>query len=219
MKEGETLAVYGLGPIGQMRARIGRHLGARVFGIDPIAERRDMAARQRIEAFAGGEYTADEILDATEGRGPGALVDAVGMEAHGSPVGKFAHDVTGLLPDAIAEPLMQNEGTDRLAALPSSIDLVRRGGTISLSGVHGSTASPMPLLTMFQKQIQLRMGQYNVRSWAGDLLPLVEDSAGPLGLEDFVTHRITLSEAPESFEMFQEKEEGCVKLVLDQTAG
>ncbi|MBF0581112.1 MULTISPECIES: alcohol dehydrogenase catalytic domain-containing protein [Corynebacterium] len=219
VKEGETLAVYGLGPIGQMCARIGRHLGARVFGIDPVVERRNMAARHGIEVFDGGEDTADEIRDATQGRGPDAVVDAVGMEAHGSPVGKFAHDVAGLLPDAIAEPFMQNAGVDRLAALHSSIDLVRRGGTISLSGVYGGTASPMPLLTMFDKQIQLRMGQCNVRSWIDDLLPLVEDSADPLGLNDFVTHRMPLSQAPEAYDMFQEKEDGCVKVVLDPTAG
>lgn len=219
VKEGETLAVYGLGPIGQMCARIGRHLGARVFGIDPVVERRNMAARHGIEVFDGGEDTADEIRDATQGRGPDAVVDAVGMEAHGSPVGKFAHDVAGLLPDAIAEPFMQNAGVDRLAALHSSIDLVRRGGTISLSGVYGGTASPMPLLTMFDKQIQLRMGQCNVRSWIDNLLPLVEDSADPLGLNDFVTHRMPLSHAPEAYDMFQEKEDGCVKVVLDPTAG
>ena len=219
VKEGETLAVYGLGPIGQMCARIGRHLGARVFGIDPVVERRNMAARHGIEVFDGGEDTADEIRDATQGRGPDAVVDAVGMEAHGSPVGKFAHDVAGLLPDAIAEPFMQNAGVDRLAALHSSIDLVRRGGTISLSGVYGGTASPMPLLTMFDKQIQLRMGQCNVRSWIDNLLPLVEDSADPLGLNDFVTHRMPLSQAPEAYDMFQEKEDGCVKVVLDPTAG
>lgn len=219
VKEGETLAVYGLGPIGQMCARIGRHLGARVFGIDPVVERRNMAARHGIEVFDGGEDTADEIRDATQGRGPDAVVDAVGMEAHGSPVGKFAHDVAGLLPDAIAEPFMQNAGVDRLAALHSSIDLVRRGGTISLSGVYGGTASPMPLLTMFDKQIQFRMGQCNVRSWIDDLLPLVEDSADPLGLDDFVTHRMPLSQAPEAYDMFQEKEDGCVKVVLDPTAG
>lgn len=219
VKEGETLAVYGLGPIGQMCARIGRHLGARVFGIDPVVERRNMAARHGVEVFDGGEDTADEIRDATQGRGPDAVVDAVGMEAHGSPVGKFAHDVAGLLPDAIAEPFMQNAGVDRLAALHSSIDLVRRGGTISLSGVYGGTASPMPLLTMFDKQIQLRMGQCNVRSWIDDLLPLVEDSADPLGLNDFVTHRMPLSQAPEAYDMFQEKEDGCVKVVLDPTAG
>lgn len=219
VKEGETLAVYGLGPIGQMCARIGRHLGARVFGIDPVVERRNMAARHGIEVFDGGEDTADEIRDATQGRGPDAVVDAVGMEAHGSPVGKFAHDVAGLLPNAIAEPFMQNAGVDRLAALHSSIDLVRRGGTISLSGVYGGTASPMPLLTMFDKQIQLRMGQCNVRSWIDDLLPLVEDSADPLGLNDFVTHRMPLSQAPEAYDMFQEKEDGCVKVVLDPTAG
>ena len=170
---GDTLAVFGLGPIGQMAARIGVHLGARVFGIDPVAERRDMAARHGVEVLDFTAETNAEIRDATGGRGPDAVVDAVGMEAHGSPVGKAAHTAVGFLPDALARPLMEHAGLDRLAALHSSIDLVRRGGTVSLSGVYGGEASPMPLLTMFDKQIQLRMGQANVRAWIDDLLPLV----------------------------------------------
>lgn len=215
---GDTLAVFGLGPIGQMAARIGVHLGARVFGIDPVAERRDMAARHGVEVLDFTAETNAEIRDATGGRGPDAVVDAVGMEAHGSPVGKAAHAAVGFLPDALARPLMEHAGLDRLAALHSSIDLVRRGGTVSLSGVYGGEASPMPLLTMFDKQIQLRMGQANVRAWIDDLLPLVEDPADPLGVDDLVTHRLPLDDAPGAYEMFQDKTDGCIKVVLDPQA-
>jgi threonine dehydrogenase-like Zn-dependent dehydrogenase len=98
----------------------------------------------------------------TEGRGADAVIDAVGMEAHGSPVGKLAHQLNSMLPDPVAARLMTTVGVDRLGALHSAVELVRRGGTISLSGVYGGMADPMPLLRLFDKQIQLRMGQANV---------------------------------------------------------
>lgn len=212
---GDTLAVFGLGPVGQMVARIGIHLGARVFGIDPVPERRAMARRHGVEVHTLDPDTNDAIRDATQGRGPDGVVDAVGMEAHGSPLGKVAHTAVGLLPDAAARPLMQTAGTDRLGALHASIDLVRRGGTVSLSGVYGGKASPLPMLTLFDKQIQVRMGQANVKAWINDLLPLVEDPADPLGVDDLVTHHLPLESAPEAYEMFQKKTDGCVKVVLD----
>ena len=216
--EGDCLAVFGLGPIGQMCARIGRHLGARVFGVDPVPERRAMAARHGARVFDYTDETNDVIRDATDGRGPDGVVDAVGMEAHGSPLGKAAHHAVGLLPDALSEPLLEKAGVDRLAALHSSLDLVRRGGTVSISGVYGGQADPMPMLTIFDKQIQLRAGQCNVKAWIDDLLPLVEDPADPLGVDDLVTHRVPLDQAPGAYEMFQKKEDGCVKVVLDPKA-
>ncbi|AJK68504.1 zinc-dependent alcohol dehydrogenase [Corynebacterium marinum] len=216
--KGGTLAVYGLGPIGQMAARIGLHLGARVFGVDPVLERRAMAARNGVEVLDFTSDTNDEIRDATEGRGPDAVIDAVGMEAHGSPIAKAAHTAVGLLPDALGRKMMEHAGIDRLAALHSSIDLVRRGGTVSLSGVYGGEASPLPMLTLFDKQIQLRMGQANVKAWIDDLLPLVEDPADPLGVDDLVTHRLPIDEAPGAYEMFQKKTDGCIKVVLDPQA-
>ncbi len=212
---GDTLAVYGLGPVGQFAARIGVHLGAEVYAVDPVPERRALAARYGVRVFDLADDVNDEIRDATGGRGPDAVVDAVGMEAHGSPFAKFAHQAVGLLPDAVGRKLMETGGVDRLAALHASIDLVRRGGTVSLSGVYGGQASPMPLLTLFDKQIQLRMGQCNVKSWIDDLLPLVEDPVDPLGTEDLVTHRVPLEEAPQAYEMFQQKSDGCIKVVLD----
>ena len=212
-----TLAVIGLGPVGQLSARIGRHLGARVFGIDPVPERRAMAERHGIEVLDLAEDTVGEIRERTQGRGPDAVVDAVGMEAEGSPVAGLAQTLAGKLPDAVAQPLMEHAGVDRLAALHTAIDLVRRGGTVSLSGVYGGAASPMPLLTMFDKQLQLRMGQCNVRVWTDTLMPLVEDPGDPLGVGDLVTHRLPLDEAAVGYDLFQRKHDGCIKVVLDPT--
>lgn len=215
--EHRTLAVLGLGPVGQLAARIGRHLGARVLGIDPVPERRAMAERHGIEVLDLAEDSVGQIRERTQGRGPDAVIDAVGMEAEGSPVGGLAQTLAGKLPDPVARPLMEHAGVDRLAALHTAIDLVRRGGTVSLAGVYGGAASPMPLLAMFDKQLQLRMGQCNVRVWTDDLLPLVEDPEDPLGVGDLVTHRLPLSEAPVGYDLFQRKHDGCIKVVLDPT--
>jgi threonine dehydrogenase-like Zn-dependent dehydrogenase len=174
-----------------------------------------MAARHGVETLDYSKTVAAELRDMTEGRGPDSVVDAVGMEAHGSPVAEFAHQALGLLPDKLAQKAMESAGVDRLAALHASIAAVRRGGTVSLSGVYGGQASPMPMLEMFDKQIQLRMGQCNVRRWTDELLPLVEDDADPLGVMDPVTHRGGLGDAPALYEKFQKKEDGCVKVVLN----
>lgn len=212
---GGTLAVFGLGPVGQFAARIGVHRGLRVIGVDPVPERRAMAARHGVETLDYSKDVAEELREMTAGRGPDAVVDAVGMEAHGSPVAGFAHQALGLLPDKLAQKAMETAGVDRLAALHTAVDAVRRGGTLSLSGVYGGQASPMPLLTMFDKQLQVRMGQCNVRRWTDDLLPLVEDDADPLGVMDLVTHRSGLEGAPALYEKFQKKEDGCIKVVLN----
>jgi threonine dehydrogenase-like Zn-dependent dehydrogenase len=135
------------------------------------------------------------------------------MEAHGSPFGKIAQQLTGLLPDVVAAKLMETAGTDRLNALYAAIELVRRGGTISLSGVYGGMADPLPMLTLFDKQIQLRMGQANVHRWVPEILPLLVDG-DPLGVEDFATHRLPLDAAPEAYATFQAKKDGMVKTLL-----
>ena len=215
---GGTLAVFGLGPVGQFATRIGVQRGLRVIGVDPVPERRAMAERHGVETLDYGKGVADQLREMTAGRGPDAVIDAVGMEAHGSPVAGFAHQALGLLPDKLAQKAMETAGVDRLAVLHTSIDAVRRGGTLSLSGVYGGQASPMPLLTMFDKQIQVRMGQCNVRRWTDDLLPLVEDDADPLGVMDLVTHRSGLEGAPALYEKFQKKEDGCIKVVLNPGA-
>lgn len=217
LNPGDSLTVVGLGPIGQFAARIAVHQGMKVYGVDPVAERRAMAARHGALTFDSSDEAAAAIKDATGGRGTDAVVDAVGMEAHGdaqSALAKFAHRAVQFLPDKVGQPVMDKAGMDRLAALYLSIDVVRRGGTISLSGVYGGQASPLPMLTLFDKQIQIAMGQANVRHWVEDILPLVEDTQDPLGLEDFVTHSLPLHAAPAAYEMFQKKEDGCIKVVL-----
>ncbi|GAA1336588.1 zinc-dependent alcohol dehydrogenase [Arthrobacter roseus] len=213
--DGGTLAVYGLGPVGQFAARIGTHLGYRVIGVDLVPERRTMAERHGVETLDFTKHTGDELREMTDGRGPDSVVDAVGMEAHGSPVAAAAQAAVGLLPDKIAQKAMSTMGSDRLAALHGAIDAVRRGGTLSLSGVYGGQTSPMPMLTMFDKQLSVRMGQCNVKNWIDDVLPLVEDPADPLGTADLVTHRVGIDEAPAMYETFQKKQDGCIKVVLE----
>jgi threonine dehydrogenase-like Zn-dependent dehydrogenase len=149
----------------------------------------------------------------TDGRGTDSVIDAVGMEAHGSPIAKAAHQAVGLLPDALAAPFMKAAGVDRLGALHAAIDLVRRGGTISLSGVYGGMADPMPMLQMFDKQVQLRMGQANVWRWVPEILPLLVDG-DPLGVDDFATHRVPLEDAPQAYKTFQAKQDGMIKTLL-----
>lgn len=212
--EGGTLAVLGLGPIGQMAARIGAHLGYRVIGVDPVAERRAMAARHGIEVLEGGEGVVEELRERTDGRGPDSVVDAVGMEAHGSPVAGTAQAAVGMLPSSLARTAMETAGVDRLSALYTAIDAVRRGGTISLSGVYGGIKDPMPMLTLFDKQVQMRMGQCNVQHWTDELLPLVDDPSDPLGVLDLKTHTAPLADGPEMYEKFQKKQDGCIKVVL-----
>jgi threonine dehydrogenase-like Zn-dependent dehydrogenase len=215
--DGGSVAVFGLGPIGQMSARIAKHRGARqVIGIDLVPERLDMAARHGIETIAvsGRDGIADQLRDRTEGRGPDAVIDAVGMEAHGATVGKLAQDLAGLLPDAVASRMIEKAGVDRLAVLHHAIDAVRRGGTISLSGVYGGQLDPMPMMDLFDKQIQLRMGQANVKRWIDQLMPLVTDPADPLDVEGLATHKLPLDEAPHAYEIFQKKQDGAIKVVL-----
>lgn len=212
--EDGTLAVMGLGPVGQFVARIGVRRGYRVLAVDPVAERRAMAQRHGIDAFDLTDTVVEEMRDLTDGRGADSVVEAVGMEAHGSGGVKAMQTAVGLLPDAAARPVLDKAGVDRLTALYTSIDVVRRGGTISLSGVYAGDADTLPMKTMFDKQISLRMGQCNVKRWADDILPLVEDDTDPLGVLDLATHHAPLDDAPDLYKTFQRKEDGCIKVVL-----
>jgi threonine dehydrogenase-like Zn-dependent dehydrogenase len=214
--DGGSVTVLGLGPIGDMASRIAQHLGYEVIAVDRVPERLARAEARGIRTIDLTEVDdklGDVIRDLTDGRGTDSVIDAVGMEAHGSPLAKVAQQVTGLLPDAIAKPMMQRAGIDRLDALYSAIDIVRRGGTISLIGVYGGMADPLPMLTLFDKQIQLRMGQANVKKWVDDILPLLVD-ADPLGVDTFATHTLPLAEAPHAYEIFQKKQDGAVKVML-----
>jgi threonine dehydrogenase-like Zn-dependent dehydrogenase len=122
------------------------------------------------------------------------------------------HQLTGLIPDALAEKMMQKAGVDRLHALHLAIDIVRRG-TISLIGVYGGMADPLPMMTLFDKQVQLRMGQANVKRWVDDIMPLLTDG-DPLGVDGFATHKLALEQAPQAYETFQKKQDGAIKILL-----
>ena len=213
--DGGSVVVLGLGPIGDMACRIAAHRGHRVIGVDLVPERLGRARARGIEVIDLTEHedAVGEIRDRTDGRGPDSVIDAVGMEAHGAPMAKLAQTMTGFLPDAVAAKLMERAGVDRLSAFHLAIEAVRRGGTISLSGVYGGQTDPLPMLTLFDKQIQLRMGQANVKRWVDDIMPLLMDG-DPLGVEEFATHHVPLAEAPDFYGKFQRKEDGVVKVLL-----
>src|SRR5438309_2483180 len=216
VRPGGTLLVLGLGPIGDMCTRIAHHLGIdKVWAVDDVPERLQRARRRGTEVI--GTTKKDEVVrqirDATDGRGPDSVIDAVGMESHGNPIATAVQKATALVPDAIMERVMQVAGIDRLAALNTALEAVRRGGTVSLSGVYGGATDPLPLMRMFDKQIQLRMGQANVWRWVPDILPILTEG-DPLGVDEFATHRVPLEDAKQAYADFRQKKDGTVKVLL-----
>jgi threonine dehydrogenase-like Zn-dependent dehydrogenase len=169
--DGGSVAVLGLGPIGQMCVRIAAHLGAgRIIAIDDVPERLALAAAFGAEPLERGavDDVTSELIDLVDGRGPDAVIDAVGMEAHGGRASKVvaaAQSAIGHLPAALAQKVSDVAAVDRLDALHTAVKGVRRGGTVSVSGVYGGELDPMPMMEMFDRGIQLRMGQANVRRW------------------------------------------------------
>lgn len=214
---GGSVTVLGLGPIGDMAARIALHQGAsQVIGVDLVPERLARARSRGVHTLdlnEHGKEVGEEIRRLTDGRGTDAVIEAVGMEAHGAPVIKAAQQFVGLLPDGLGERMMSRAGVDSMAAFNTAVDAVRRGGTVSLIGVYGGAIDPVPMLTMFDKQIQLRMGQANVKRWVDDILPLLNDE-DVLGVDDFATHTLSLEEGPQAYKTFQAKQDGMIKTVL-----
>jgi threonine dehydrogenase-like Zn-dependent dehydrogenase len=212
-----SVVIMGLGPIGDMSARIARYKGAgKVIGVDLVPERLARSKARGIDVIDLSKNEKDLlsiIQDMTDGRGPDAVIDAVGMEAHGSGFEKAIQTSATILPDGPASALIKKAGIDRMDALHKSIDIVRRGGTISIIGVYAGKVDPMPLDTMFDKQLQIRMGQANVKHWAPILLPLLT-TKDPLGTDDFATHHLSLNEAAHAYDIFQKKEDGAIKIVL-----
>ncbi|MFJ2647946.1 zinc-dependent alcohol dehydrogenase [Streptomyces sp. NPDC087420] len=214
---GGSVTVLGLGPIGDMAARIALHRGAgQVIGVDLVPERLARARARGVHTLDLNEFgdgAADEIRRLTGGRGSDAVIDAVGMEAHGAGAAGAAQKLANVLPDAVGQKLMERAGLDDMGAFTIAVDAVRRGGTISIIGVYGGAVDPVPMMTLFDKQIQLRMGQANVKRWVDDILPLLNEN-DPLGVDDFATHRLPLEEAEQAYKTFQEKKDGMVKTLL-----
>ncbi len=200
--KGGTLGIWGLGPIGQMCARIAIHQGVeRVIGIDTVPERLSLAAKYGVETvdFNAVDRVRDVVLDMTDGRGVDSGIDAVGMEADGSVVGSILQATKLQL--------------DRATALRECMASLRRGGTLSISGVYTGPIQAFQLGDLFDMQIQVRMGQANVRRWVDEIMPLLTDE-DPLGTSDFKTHEMPLEEAPRAYDMFQNKQDGAIKCVL-----
>ena len=215
--EGGSLCVFGLGPVGQLAVRSARRMGIEnIIAVDRVADRLAVAAAAGAQVIDLDEVknVGDAVRDLTDGRGADGTLDAVGMEAHGNPVSEAVIKATARLPKPVGKPMIENMGIDRLAALHGAIDAVRRGGTVSISGVYGGAVDPMPMMDMFDKGIALRMGQCHVKQWTDELYDLVEQDDDVLGLETLATHRVSLDEAPEMYRVFRDKEDECLKVVL-----
>lgn len=193
IEPGKTVAVIELGPVGQLATRSAQVLGAgRVIGVDLVDERLDLAERHGVETVDLRDHkdVAGAIRDLTDGRGADRVIEAVGMEAHGNPVAERVIGVASRMPKVLAKPMIEHAGLDRLAALHSAMEIVRRGGTVSVVGVYGGAVDPMPMMTMFDKGLSVRMGQANVRRWTDELLGLMDEHAGTFDLEGLATHRL-----------------------------
>ena len=215
--EQDTLAVLGLGPVGQLAVRSAKLQGVkRIIAVDRVDERLALAKSWGIETVDMREVdeVSDTLVDMTDGRGPDGVLDAVGMEAHGNPIAEKIVAGAARLPKPLGRKAIETAGIDRLDALHTAIHSVRRAGTVSVSGVYGGMADPMPMMEMFDKGISMRMGQCHVRHWTDELLEIASRPDDVLGLESLATHHVSLEDAPEMYKIFQEKKDGCIKVVL-----
>jgi threonine dehydrogenase-like Zn-dependent dehydrogenase len=204
IKPGEiVVAVWGCGPVGQFAIRSALLLGAaKVFAIDNVPERLAMAEAAGAITIQDGDDALEELRDLTGGRGPDAAIDAVGMEAHGSAY------------DHVKQTLKLE--TDRPYALRQAMRAVRKGGILSIVGVYGGFLDKVPFGAVFNKGVTIRMGQTHMQRYMKPLLELVEQRK--IDPSFVITHRVPLSRAPEMYETFVEKRDGCIKVVLDPAA-
>ncbi|MCC6492818.1 MAG: glutathione-dependent formaldehyde dehydrogenase [Pirellulales bacterium] len=205
----DTVAVWGCGPVGQFTIRSAQLLGAgRVVAIDDeqrVPERMEMARRAgALVIDMHDQYVHDRLLDITGGLGPDVCIDAVGMEAHGYTALTAAYD-------KIKTNLFME--TERPHALRQAIECCRKGGTVSIPGVYGGFSDKFPLGALMNKGLTIKTGQTHVHRYIGELLGHIR--AGRIDPSFVVTHRMPLTQAPQAYEMFREKQDGCIKVVLD----
>lgn len=196
---GDTVAIWGCGPVGQMAIRSAYLLGAeKVIAIDNVPERMQMAEDGGAVVISSEDDVRTLLKDMTGGRGPDGCIDAVGMEAHGS-----AYDV-------VKQKLKLE--TDRPYALRQAMMSCRKGGTLSVPGVYGGLIDKVPFGAAFAKGLTMRMGQTHVQKYLRPLLERVENNE--IDPSFVITHRMNLSDAPEAYEIFAEKRDQCIKVVL-----
>ena len=201
---GDTVAVWGCGPVGQFAIRSALILGAeRVIAIDDVPERLRMAEQAgAITINMADEYIHDRLREMTGGIGPDSCIDAVGMEAHGMTLDAFY--------DRVATAAYME--TDRPHALRQAINCCRKGGTLSIPGVYGGLSDKMPMGALMNKSLTIRTGQTHVMKYLRPLAELILQ--GKIDPSFVITHRLPLDQAPHAYKIFQKKQDGCIKVVL-----
>jgi threonine dehydrogenase-like Zn-dependent dehydrogenase len=205
IKPGDTIAVWGCGPVGQFAIQSAYLLGAeRVIGIDRFPERLRMAREKSGAVTINYEEVSvlGTLKDLTGGRGPDACIDAVGMESH-SPGMMYAYD-------RVKQAMMLE--TDRPIALREAIRACRNGGTVSIAGVYGGVVDKMPFGSLMNRSLTIKTGQTHVHKYLKPLLERIQK--GEIDPSFVVTHRMSLKDAPEAYDMFLHKRDGCIKVVL-----
>jgi threonine dehydrogenase-like Zn-dependent dehydrogenase len=209
MQDGDTVAIWGCGPVGQFAIASAKMLGAgRVIAIDTVPERLDMAARQHgaetLDAREIGNtlQIVEALRDMTAGRGPDICVDAVGLEAHGVGLEYWYDNVKQSLQMETARPIV----------LRQAIMACRKAGTVSIPGVYGGIADKIPIGALMNKALTVKTGQTHVQHYLKPLMEHVE--RGDIDPSFVITHRMRLDEAPEAYRMFQARRDNCIKVVM-----
>lgn len=204
LRSGDTVAVWGCGPVGQFAIRSAFLLGAgRVIAIDHVPERKMMAAEGGAEVLDSMDPDVFyKLRDMTGGIGPDACIDAVGMEAHGPHIDYYYDKAK----------TMMMMGTDRISAFRQAIHACRKGGTVSVPGVYGGLLDKVPFGAAMQKGLTIRTGQTHVHKYLPILLRHIEH--GDIDPSFVVTHTVPLDDAPKMYKTFRDKKDGCVKVVM-----
>jgi threonine dehydrogenase-like Zn-dependent dehydrogenase len=205
IEPGDTVAVWGCGPVGQFAIRSAFLLGAeRVIALDDSPDRLEMARLGKAETLNFADANVAEALKAmTGGRGPDACIDAVGMEAHGTAIDSVY--------DRVKQAAMLE--TDRPHALRQAIQACRKGGTISVPGVYGGFIDKFPIGAAFAKGLTFKMGQTHVPKYMKPLLDRIQK--GEIDPSFLITHRVKIDEAPAAYKTFRNHKDNCIKVVLN----
>jgi threonine dehydrogenase-like Zn-dependent dehydrogenase len=209
IQPGDTVAVWGCGPVGQFAMASARLLGAeRVIGIDRVPERLQMATTgAKADDVINYEEanTFDTLMEMTGGRGPDSCIDAVGLEAHGA----GAHGIEYIY-DRAKQAVMAE--SDRPIALREAIMACRNGGTVSVIGVYGGFIDKFPMGSFMNRSLTMRTGQCHVQRYWQPLLERIQK--GEIDPSFVITHRMKLDDAPNGFDIFNDKQDDCIKIVL-----
>lgn len=206
IKPGDTVAIWGCGPVGQFAIQSAWMMGAgRVIAIDRVPERLELArtaGKAEVINYESEKHLMDTLYEMTNGRGPDSCIDAVGMEAHGTGLQYFY--------DRTKQAMMME--TDRPQVLREAIYAVRKGGTVSIPGVYVGMVDKFPIGLVMNKGLTIKSGQTHMQKYMPPLLELVE--TGKIDPSFIITHRLGLDQGPEAYKTFRDKQDGCIKVVM-----